>query len=464
MKSFKWLALLAFTLCSLQSALPACAQNAYSTDQLDQLVAPIALYPDSLLMQILMAATYPQEVVEADRWCQANPGINDQDRQNALAGVPWDPSVTSLTAFPDILNRMASQLDWTEALGEAFLGQQADLLNAVQQMRALAYQNQYLQSSADMTVVYAPGDIVLGCSGLWFLPYYDPLVVYGAAWRSRHWYWPGVMEAMPGWPAGHGIAFARGVNAGGFMFGGVTWRTHSVWVSKNYWSYHGYAGGLKVHNAYGHPTASRATWKFDTVHRQGVNFKSTALQTKYHAATTSSRSLRGYSTTTAAHTTVKRTTTAAHTTAKRTTTAAHTTAKRTTTATHTTAKRTTTAAHTTAKRTTTAVHTTAKRTTTAAHTTTTRATATATRTTAAHSTATRIPATRTTTPLRTTPRPAPVARPAPAFSTYNRGAVVQRASVRGAASTRSVGARPAPAAAPARPVYRATAPAAGKRR
>lgn len=297
MQTCKHLAIVAAI--ALALVLPAQAQGAaYSADQLDQLVAPIALYPDSLLMQILMASTYPQEVVEADRWCKDNAGLSGADRENALAGAPWDPSVTSLTAFPDILARLASNLDWTEALGEAFIAQQSDVLAAVQTMRWLAYNNHCLQSSPDMSVVVNGGYIALDDpnANLYYMPYYDPLVVYGPRWRYRHWLWPGVMVAMPGWPAGRGVAFSVGVGVGGLMFGGVDWHRRSAWVNRNYWTWPGYRGGLRVHNAYGRPAGNaHVAWRFDNAHRGGVNFHNATLQQKYHPqARATTRTLKGY--------------------------------------------------------------------------------------------------------------------------------------------------------------------------
>src|SRR5207342_597176 len=113
-------------------------QQASSTAELEQLVAPIALYPDALVAQILMASTYPLEVVEAARWVKANPSVTGQALENALQSQTWDASVKSLTAFPQVLEMMDQKLDWTTALGNAFLAQQAAVLDAVQVLRARA--------------------------------------------------------------------------------------------------------------------------------------------------------------------------------------------------------------------------------------------------------------------------------------------------------------------------------------
>jgi Protein of unknown function (DUF3300) len=110
----------------------------FRTEELEQLVAPIALYPDALLAQILMASTYPLEIVSAARWVQANPHQQGQELEDALQTQTWDPSVKSLTAFPQVLTMMNEKLDWTQKLGDAFLEQQKDVMDAVQGLRAKA--------------------------------------------------------------------------------------------------------------------------------------------------------------------------------------------------------------------------------------------------------------------------------------------------------------------------------------
>ena len=107
----------------------------FSQGELEAMVAPIALYPDALLSQLLMASTYPLEVVEAARWRKANPSLKDKALEDALQKQPWDASVKSLTAFPDVLGRMNEDLAWTQKLGDAFLGQQQQMLDTVQTLR-----------------------------------------------------------------------------------------------------------------------------------------------------------------------------------------------------------------------------------------------------------------------------------------------------------------------------------------
>ena len=140
---------------------PAYAQESgapLSKAQLEQLVAPIALHPDPLLSQMLMASTYPIEVVQAARWAKENPGVSGAALEDAMQKQPWDPSVKALTAVPQALQMMSDKLDWTQQLGDAFLGQQEELLAAVQHLRQRAQAAGSLKSSEQQTVktVQAP--------------------------------------------------------------------------------------------------------------------------------------------------------------------------------------------------------------------------------------------------------------------------------------------------------------------
>ena len=123
-----------------------------SQQALDELMAPIALYPDALLAQVLMASTYPLEIVEAARWQKANPNVKDKDLEDAMQQQGWDPSVKSLTSVPQVLTMMNEKLDWTRKLGDAFLAQQEDLLKTAQALRKKAQAAGNLKSSKEMTV------------------------------------------------------------------------------------------------------------------------------------------------------------------------------------------------------------------------------------------------------------------------------------------------------------------------
>src|SRR4030095_5051695 len=125
----------------------------FSPEQIEQLVAPIALYPDSLVAQILMATTYPLEVVEAARWSKANPSVKDKALEDALQKQTWDPSVKSLTAFPQVLTMLNDKLDMTQKLGDAFLAQQKDVMDAVQRLRGKAQAEGNLKTTKVQKVI-----------------------------------------------------------------------------------------------------------------------------------------------------------------------------------------------------------------------------------------------------------------------------------------------------------------------
>ncbi|NDD30179.1 MAG: DUF3300 domain-containing protein, partial [Proteobacteria bacterium] len=215
----------------LSGRVRAASSQALGAEQLDQLVAPIALFPDNLLTQVLMASAYPLEIVEADRWVQAHPEMRADARASMLAQQTWDPSVTSLTAFPDVLHQLSMNLEWTQALGEAFLASQRQVLEAVQRMRARASDAGTLQSTAQESVAMVDGAIAIAPATpeIVYVPQYNPTQVYGA-WAPPYWYWPSVMAPWPGCE-GSFVSFGIGVAAGAFMFGGCGWRGYTVWVN-----------------------------------------------------------------------------------------------------------------------------------------------------------------------------------------------------------------------------------------
>src|ERR1700688_2921686 len=143
---------------------------------LDQLVAPIALYPDSLVAQILTASTYPKQISDADNWSHQTAGLPPQQRADIANGMPWDPSVKALTAFPSVLDQMARNQNWTSSLGNAYYNQPSDVMNAVQAARWQAQQAGYLRSTPQQYVYNNGGliTIVPVNPGLVYVPYYNP--------------------------------------------------------------------------------------------------------------------------------------------------------------------------------------------------------------------------------------------------------------------------------------------------
>ena len=190
--------------------------------QLDQLVAPIALYPDALVAQILGACTYPTEIVEADRWMQEHSGLKGQELAQAVDQQSWDPSIKALTPFPSVLANLDKNLSWASALGDAYVNQQQAVIDAVQEMRGRAQQQGNLTSTSEQTVTDQGPTIVIQPADpeIVYVPTYDPWIVYGAPLVPYPgWYWyPGLYDPVPG------ISFGLGFGIG--WFAGFGWGWH----------------------------------------------------------------------------------------------------------------------------------------------------------------------------------------------------------------------------------------------
>ena len=208
---------------------------AYATqtpEQLQQLVAPIALYPDSLVAQILSAATFPEQVVEADRWVQGHPDLKGDALAQAVDQEPWDPSVKALTAFPSVLGNMDKNISWTSTLGDAYYNQQQDVMDAVQVMRQKAEQAGNLKTTQQQTVTTEGQTIVIqpATPDVVYVPAYDPWVIYGypvVAWPG--WYpYPGIWYGGPylSFGVGFGVGFYGGFGWGWGHWGGFDWHNH----------------------------------------------------------------------------------------------------------------------------------------------------------------------------------------------------------------------------------------------
>jgi len=225
------------------------AAPAYNESQLEQMVAPIALYPDALVSQILIGATYPIQVVEAYQWLQRNKSLSGTRAQEAAKSQGWDPSVQSLVQFPQIIERMYKNLDWTQNLGEAFLAQQQQVMSTIQAMRQKAYAAGNLKSTEKQNVVVQQDQtivIVPAQPQVVYVPTYNPMVVYGTVWAPSVWYYPPAVYApWPGYnPAAGAIAFGAGVAVGAAWSSAsyCSWSSGSVTVNNNYYynrSYHG---------------------------------------------------------------------------------------------------------------------------------------------------------------------------------------------------------------------------------
>ena len=191
-------------------------------EQLRQLVAPIALYPDSLVAQILTASTFPEQIVEADRWVQSHPDLKREALAQAVDQLSWDPSVKAFAAFPSVLGNMDKSLSWTSSLGDAYCNQEQDVMDAIQVMRRRAQGAGNLNSTPQQNVTTEGSDIEIGpvSPEIAYVPAYDPWIVYGGpivAWPG--WYpYPGI------WYNGPTLFFGVGFGIG--FFGGYGWGWH----------------------------------------------------------------------------------------------------------------------------------------------------------------------------------------------------------------------------------------------
>src|SRR6516165_5802801 len=218
----------------IQTSSPQSQATKIPSDQLDSLVAPIALYPDPLLAQVLAASTYPLEVIQLQQWLSKNPGMKDQALVDAVAKQPWDPTIQGLAGLPDVVKRLADDIQWTTDLGNAFLAQQSDVMDAVQRMRAKAQDKGTLKSTEQMKVetkvVESKQVIVIEQADpqVIYVPSYDPVVVYGAPVYP----YPPIYYPPPGYyAAGLFVAFGVGVAMGAFWSGG--WCCGAGWGGNN---------------------------------------------------------------------------------------------------------------------------------------------------------------------------------------------------------------------------------------
>jgi hypothetical protein len=259
-------------------------RKSFKPEELDQILAPIALYPDSLLSQVLMAASYPLEIVEAARWSKANPNLKGDAAVTAVKDQSWDVSVKSLVAFPSVLMQLNDHLDWTQKLGDAMISQQQDVADSIQRLRAKAADAGNLKSGpqqtvttqgsgADRTIVIEPAnpDVI-------YAPSYNPSWAYGA------WPYPAYPPTYyPPPPAyGYGAALATGllwgvgVAAAGSMFSSWNWGRSNSYVNVNV------NRAVNIDNHFDRNRYVNNThWQHNTVHRRGVAYRDPATRQQF---------------------------------------------------------------------------------------------------------------------------------------------------------------------------------------
>jgi len=274
----------------------------FKKEELEAIVAPIALYPDALLAQIFMASTYPLEIVEAARWSKAHPEVKGDAVAGAVQKETWDPSVKSLCAFPTVLANMNDKIDWTQKLGDAFLAQQKEVMQAVQILRGKAKETGNLKSTKEVTVKEepapagspAPQTIIIESPDpeVVYVPSYNPTVVYGA-WSYP--YYPPYAYYPPAYYGGAMFwSFTAGVIVGGAIWGNCNWGGNDVDIDINRQNNfnrneinanrNNVNSGNRTGNtnrAGNNSAGTKQSWQHNSEHRKGVGYKDSATQQKF---------------------------------------------------------------------------------------------------------------------------------------------------------------------------------------
>lgn len=284
-----------FVMLALTLALPAWAQNGssdertqtFTQEQLAQLLAPIALYPDELITQVLLASTYPLEIVMADRWVQQNKDLKDNALASALERENWDPSVKALVNFPTVLAMLSQKLDLTTKLGDAFLEQKEDVMTMIQQLRKKAAEAGNLKSTMEQKVIIEEDRVLIEPvdTRVVYVPIYDPYVVYGPWWYPA--YPPYYFYPRP--YSGVVFSFGIGVTLGlpwGYAWSGWDWYNRTVYINVNrnlgYNRYIDRSRYIRHYERRGVPIRNgQVLWQHDPGHRRGVAYKDKVTARKF---------------------------------------------------------------------------------------------------------------------------------------------------------------------------------------
>jgi len=254
-------------------------------EQLESLVAPIALYPDPLLAQTLVASTYPLEIIQLHQWVAKHPDLKDKALADSVAKQPWDPSIQSMAAFPDVTKRLADDIQWTTDLGNAFLAQQTEVMDAVQRMRKKAKDNGALESNeqqkVETKVVEQKTVIVVESANpeVIYVPSYSPTVVYGAP------IYPYPPIYYPPYPPGAAfVSFSFGVMMGAAFWGGSCcgcgWGGNNVNINVN-----NNFNQINHNVNRGGGGGGGGNWQHNPQHRGGAPYSNKATANKYGGST-----------------------------------------------------------------------------------------------------------------------------------------------------------------------------------
>jgi hypothetical protein len=286
-----------FALALLLVAAPVRAADppSFTVEQLDQMLAPIALFPDALLSQVLMASTYPSAVVQAADWAFANRDLKGDDAVKAVQGKPWDPSVQSLVAFPQVLAMLGEKPEWVHDLGDAFLAQPNEVMDSVQFLRAKAQAAGNLSSNEQqiITVEAAPPPpqviivnapppptqiitIAPASPQVVFVPVFNPLFIFGPWWHPL--FPPFFIPPPPRWGFGWSVVgtavwWGAGIRVTNALWGGVNWRTRNVNINVNQWN------NINVNNRIT-SNDRNVNWNHNPRNRQGVPYRDAATRNR----------------------------------------------------------------------------------------------------------------------------------------------------------------------------------------
>jgi Protein of unknown function (DUF3300) len=253
-------------------------------DQLDSLVAPIALFPDPLLAQVLAASTYPLELVQLQQWLQKNPGLKDKALADAAEKEPWDASVQALAGLPDLVKRLTDDIRWTTDLGNAFLGQESDVMDAVQRMRMKAKEKGNLSTSEQQTVetqvVQNKTVVVIEPANpeVLYVPSYNPAVVYGPpAYPYPPIYYPPAGYYAAGMALSFGVGVAMGAWWGGGSGWGAGWGGNNVIINNN-------NNFIRNSNISRGSIGSGNNWQHNPAHRGSTPYRDRATADRFGGA------------------------------------------------------------------------------------------------------------------------------------------------------------------------------------
>jgi Spy/CpxP family protein refolding chaperone len=292
-RRFVWLMVLLLAITPGVTAQQTDTAAVFKPEELEQILAPIALHPDSLVTQILMAATYPLEIVQAERWIKQNASLKGEALTAALEKQEWDPSVKSLVNFPQVVTMMSEQLEWTQKVGDAFLADQKQVLDTIQSLRAKAQASGNLQTTKEQTIIVEEKIIKIEPANpqVVYVPTYNPTVVYGA-WPYPA--YPPYAYYPPGYVASSAMMFGAGMAMGaawGYAWGNSNWNGGEVDIDVDRntninTNINRDQAKQKLQERGQGNQRGQGKWQHNPEHRKGVSYRDQGTAQKFNRAST----------------------------------------------------------------------------------------------------------------------------------------------------------------------------------